>query len=279
MLSIISRCCSSWLVGHLPDEGGPLGRGEVLVVPVDGDAVVVLGHAPEARARRSPRASTPGPGGGGRRTTRGGRPRRSSGESVRSISLSSMPVPSSVRRRRPGPRCPGHRAGPARRGPAISERVPVMIRPPGPVRGAGRRDGHRRGPRGDCRARRRGWYACQTRTSYSADGRGPGPGDRPGPAEDGDHVPGGDPRAAGPAPGAARRTTPSCSPTRSGPGIGEVGEGGELWRQVVRQDRQGRLARHRLAQGVRRARAGPPPTSSSSSTRPAGPAPRSRSSP
>ena len=35
-------------------------------------------------------------------------------------------------------------------------------------------------------------------------------------------------------------------------GIGEVGEGGELWRQVVGAHRQGRLARHRVAQGVRR---------------------------
>ena len=36
------------LVVHVGEEGRALGRGEVLPVPVDGDAVVVAGHGPEA---------------------------------------------------------------------------------------------------------------------------------------------------------------------------------------------------------------------------------------
>ena len=49
MLSIISFCCSMLLVGHAPTcKVAFLAEEKVLVLPVDGHAVVVLGHGPEA---------------------------------------------------------------------------------------------------------------------------------------------------------------------------------------------------------------------------------------
>ena len=135
------------VLGHLPQERRLLGGGEVLVIPVHVDAVVVLGDAPE-----------PGPVGllvpvHRRLATQLGEPMVRDGgdgkflESVRSISLSSMAGPSSVRRstdradacgpprpwgsarRRAGPRFQnvfqvmiGRRTSTSRRGPGSAKR-------------------------------------------------------------------------------------------------------------------------------------------------------------
>ena len=68
------------LLVEVVEQGRPAGRGEVLVVPVDPDAVVEAGDRPEpaADARRGPGASRPGPPCAAGRTTRRARRRRSS---------------------------------------------------------------------------------------------------------------------------------------------------------------------------------------------------------
>ncbi len=76
---------------HLEGHGALGGGAEALVVPVDGDAVLVAGDGPESRARRARPASARGRGGAGRPDRRGGhRPRRTGS-----------------RRGRPGRRPPG----------------------------------------------------------------------------------------------------------------------------------------------------------------------------
>ena len=70
MLSIISCCWARSSGGKVPDENGLAGGRELLEVPVDGDAVVVSGHRPVARAARAAPPARPPLPGATRRTTR-----------------------------------------------------------------------------------------------------------------------------------------------------------------------------------------------------------------